>query len=167
MANKNHSMKMARKLKKPIRKSPANPASKEKEFLPRLKAEKEPLKKTKIRIIGIGGGAGNIVSEIASRISRASFAAANTDAQALRTLNKNVLRFQFGQNLTHGLGTGMNQELAETSAQQEKERIKKLFQDQDLCVIIASLGGGTGSGAAPVFAKIAKSAGLLTLGIFT
>lgn len=159
--------KKARKLKKPIKKSPARFSIKEKKPQSKLKSEVEPLKKTKIRVIGVGGGAGNIVSEIASRVTHSSFAAANTDSQALRTLNRNVLRFQFGQNLTQGLGTGMNQGLAEQAASQEKERIKKLFQDQDFCVIVSSLGGGTGSGAAPVFAKVAKNMGLLTLGIFT
>lgn len=125
------------------------------------------VKKIKIRIIGIGGGGGVIVSEIASQISKASFIAANTDIQALRTVNKKVDYFQFGESLTHGLGTGMKVDLGREAAQKEKERITKLCQGYDLCIIIACLGGGTGSGAAPVFAKISQSLGNLTYGIFT
>jgi len=135
--------------------------------------EPDGVKKTKIRVIGIGGGAGNIVSEIASRLKagsqpiKASFVVANTDLQALRATKRNTIRFQFGENFTRGLGAGMNVELAETAAQTEKEKIKKLFQGQDLCILVASLGGGTGSGAGPVFAKIAKNMGIITLGVFT
>jgi len=125
------------------------------------------VKKTKIRVIGIGGGGGSIVSEIASRVAKASFAVANTDIKALKEASRKVIRFQFGENLTQGLGTGMNVGLGEIAAQNEKERIKKLLAGYDLIIIIASLGGGVGSGAGPVFAKISKSLGNLTYGIFT
>lgn len=125
------------------------------------------VKKTKIRVIGIGGGGGSIVSEIASRMEKASFVVANTDVQALRTSGRKVVRFPFGQALTHGLGAGMNSELGREAAQNEKDKIKKLLEGQDLCILVACLGGGTGSGAAPVFAKISKSLGNLTYGIFT
>jgi cell division protein FtsZ len=131
------------------------------------------VKKTKIRVIGIGGGAGNIVSEIASRLQtgeqpvKATFVVANTDLQALKSASRDIIRFQFGESFTHGLGAGMNPELASAAAENEKEKIKKMFQGQDLCIIIASLGGGTGSGAAPVFARIAKNAGAMTFGVFT
>ena len=134
---------------------------------PRPESEKDKIKRTKVRVIGIGGGAGNIVSEIAFRIKKASFAAANTDLQALRALRRSVCRFQFGENLTHGLGTGMNHELAKEASLSEKERIKNLFKGQDFCILVASLGGGVGSGAGPVFAKLAKSSGAITLGVFT
>ncbi len=134
---------------------------------PEAKNQNELVKKTKIRVVGIGGGAGNIVSELASRVKKASFAAANTDQQALKQLQREVFRFQFGEEMTKGLGTGMNSELARTAALSEKEKIKKLFQGYDFCILISSLGGGAGSGAAPVFAKIAKNSGALTLGVFT
>lgn len=127
----------------------------------------EAVKKTKIRVVSIGGGAGNIISEIAFRMKKATFVAANTDPKALRTVRRKVNRFQFGQDLTHGLGTGMNPELGREAAFNEKDKIKELLKGQDLCIIIACLGGGTGSGAAPVFAKISKSLGNLTYGIFT
>ncbi len=132
-----------------------------------IKKEAEPIKRTRIRVVGIGGGGGNIVSEIASRIKKASFVVANTDLQALKTSHRNALRFQFGQNFTQGLGTGMNTELGELAAKNEKEKIKKLLEGQDFCLIVACLGGGTSSGAAPIFAKISKNLGNLTYGIFT
>lgn len=125
------------------------------------------VKKTKIRVIGVGGGGSSIVSEIASGVERASFVVANTDLQALRASSRKALRFQFGQNLTHGLGTGMNAEMGEIAAQNEKERIKKLLEGQDFCIIVACLGGGAGSGAAPIFAKISRDLGNITYGIFT
>ncbi|MBZ1348232.1 MAG: cell division FtsZ family protein [Candidatus Nealsonbacteria bacterium] len=127
----------------------------------------DKVKKIKIKVIGIGGGAGMIVSEIASEIKQSCFVAANTDAQALKTISKKVSCFQFGQAITNGLGTGMNPEKGREAAQNEKERIKKLCLGQDICIIVACLGGGVGSGAAPVFAKISKNLGNLTYGIFT
>lgn len=127
----------------------------------------DKIRKIKIKVIGLGGGGGAIVSDIALQISKASFAVANTDIQALKIVSKNVERFQLGQNLTQGLGTGMRVDLGRMAAQNEKEKIKKLCQGYDLCIIIACLGGGTGSGAAPVFAKISKELGNITYGIFT
>lgn len=122
---------------------------------------------TKVRVIGIGGGGGTIVSEIAYKMPKASFVVANTDFQALKTASRKSSRFHFGQSLTKGLGTGMNPELGMQAALNEKDKIKKIVEGQDLCIFVACLGGGTGSGAVPVFAKIAKSMGNLTYGIFT
>lgn len=132
---------------------------------PVLEADK--IKRTKIRVIGIGGGGGNVVAEIASRIKGASFVVANTDHQALKAIGRKAQTFQFGESFTKGLGTGMNPEVAEQAAEAEKEKIKKILQGQDLVILVATLGGGTGSGAAPVFAKISRGLGNLTLGIFT
>ncbi len=101
------------------------------------KVQSEKIKKTKIRVIGIGGGAGNIVSEIAARVKRPSFVVANTDLKALKTSSRRVIRFPFGESFTHGLGTGMNTELGKEAAQNEKEKIKKLLEGQDLCIFIA------------------------------
>jgi len=126
----------------------------------------DAVRQTKLRIIGIGGGGGSIISEIVSRIKKADFVVANTDLRALRAVKK-AKRFQFGQSLTQGLGTGMNIEVGEMAAENSKDKIKKLFEDQDLCIIIASLGGGTGSGSTPFFAKISKNLPCLTYGIFT
>jgi len=142
--------------------------SKKPEALPAKSADIfEGVHKSKIRIVGIGGGGGSIISGIASKIKKADFIAANTDARALRSLNNKIKKFQFGMNLTKGLGTGMNVQIGETAAEEDKERIKKLFEGQDLCIIISCLGNGTGTGATSVFAKLAKSAGCLTYGIFT
>jgi cell division protein FtsZ len=157
---------MAKKLKKKSVKKPVRKTKSAGIVLPD-KTEGEEIKKTKIRVIGIGGGGGNIVSEIAAKISKASFVTANTDAKSLKSCSKKVMKFQFGQSLTHGLGTGMNPELANAAAQSEKEKIKKLCQGYDLCILVVSLGGGTGSGAVSTFAKISRSLGNLTYGIFT
>ena len=131
------------------------------------RVKEEFLKRTKMRVIGIGGGGSNIVAEIALRIKKPSFVAANTDLQALKNLKKKISVFPFGLNLTSGLGTGMNPELGKEAAQQEKEKIKKLLEGQDFCIFVVSLGGGAGSGAAPVFAKAAKEMGVMSLGVFT
>jgi len=125
------------------------------------------IKRTKIRVIGIGGGGSSIVSEIASKMPKASFVVANTDLQALKSAGRKALRFHFGENLTHGLGTGMNAELGREAAQTEKEKIKKIIEGQDLCILVGCLGGGTASGAVPIFARAAKNLGILTYGIFT
>lgn len=123
--------------------------------------------KLRVKIIGIGGGGSSIISEIAPEIKKVNFVAANTNLQALKEVGKRAIHFQFGKRLTQGLGTGMNPELGEQAAQETNEKIKKILEGQDICVLISCLGGGTGSGAAPVFAKISKKLGNITLGIFT
>ncbi|MDA1337154.1 MAG: cell division protein FtsZ [bacterium] len=127
----------------------------------------EGAQKTKIRVIGVGGGGSSIVAEIARLVGRVDFVSANTDMQAQKNLSRNIRAFAFGQELTHGLGCGMDVALGEAGAKAEKDRIKKLVEGQDVCILIASLGGGTGSGAISVFAEAAKEAKCLTLGIFT
>lgn len=127
----------------------------------------EMVHQTRMKIIGIGGGGGSIVSEIVSQIQKVDFVAANTDFQALRQVSRGVKLFHFGQNITHGLGCGMDVKIGQKAAREEKEKIVRLFKNVDLAVIVASLGGGTGSGAAPEFARIAKELGVITLGIFT
>ncbi|MFH1643374.1 MAG: cell division protein FtsZ [Patescibacteria group bacterium] len=124
-------------------------------------------KKIKIRVIGLGGGGSSIVSELASRMSKISFVVANTDLQALKTSSKKAIHFKFGERITRGLGTGMNPDLGREIALEEKERIQKLLEGYDFCIIVGCLGGGTGSGAAPVFAKISQELGNITYGIFT
>ena len=127
----------------------------------------DPLAKTRIAVVGVGGGGGNIVSEIAKLLKKADFVAANTDTQALKQVSRNIKRFPFGQELTQGLGCGMDASLGQTAAESEKENIKKLLEGNDLCVLVSSLGGGTGSGAAPVFAEACNNEKILTIGIFT
>lgn len=126
-------------------------------------------RKSKIRIIGIGGGGGSIAQELAMKIKRVSFTVANTDIQALKQAPSKVQRFQFGWELTQGLGCGMNPNLGRLAAQKEKEKIHKLFKGVDLCILVSCLGGGTGSGATPIFAEILKEMkpSPNTLGVFT
>jgi len=143
---------------------------KKKQKEPRRKASAhipDPLAKTRIAVVGVGGGGGNIVSEIAKLLKKADFVAANTDTQALKQVSRNIKRFPFGQELTQGLGCGMDASLGQTAAESEKENIKKLLEGNDLCVLVSSLGGGTGSGAAPVFAEACNNEKILTIGIFT
>ena len=129
--------------------------------------EIDSIHRTRIQLIGLGGGGSSIVSELAGRLKKADFVLANTDSRALKQAPKNAKKFQFGQDLTRGLGTGMNIEMGKTAALNEKERIKNLMQGYDLCIIVSCLGGGTGSGAAQVFAKTSRDLGNITYGIFT
>ncbi|MGB2762185.1 MAG: cell division protein FtsZ [Minisyncoccales bacterium] len=122
---------------------------------------------TKIKVIGIGGGGGSIVSDIASQLKKVSFVAANTDTQALKRINKKCRRFSFGRNLTGGLGCGMNPELGKRAAKQATDDIKKILDGADLCILVSSLGGGTGSGASPIFAELSSELKNITFGIFT
>jgi cell division protein FtsZ len=133
---------------------------------------KEPFYKTKIKVIGIGGGGSSIVSEIAknpdlSKRSRIDFLVANTDLQDLKKAGKKTKVFRFGQNLTDGLGCGMDFKLGERAAQNEKEKIKKILKGTDFCIFVACLGGGTGSGAGPIFTEVSQSLKNINFGFFT
>ena len=122
--------------------------------------------KAKIRVIGIGGGGGSIVSEIGRSLDKASFVIADTDSRVFKK-RPGVKYFIFGQEFTHGLGTGLNTALARQAAEKEKEKIAKFFEGQDIVIFIASLGGGLGSAATQVFAEISKEFQGITMGIFT
>ncbi len=124
-------------------------------------------RKIKMKVVGIGGGGSSIVSGIAPKLKKIKFVVANTDLQALKKSAKGVTKFHFGKDFTRGLGTGMNPELAERAALAEIEKIKKIFRGQDLSILISCLGGGTGSGATPIFGQAAKDLKNYTLGIFT
>jgi len=126
----------------------------------------ESLFKAKIKVIGIGGGGGSIVSEIGRSLKKATFVIADTDIRALKK-KSGIKYFWFGQDLTHGLGTGVDVDLGKRAAEQAKEKISEFFKDQDIIIFVASLGGGLGSGATQVFAQAAKEFGGITLGIFT
>ena len=125
------------------------------------------IKQTKIKLVGIGGGGCSIVSGISSSLKRIDFIVANTDVQALKKTNKNCKRLQFGEELTQGLGCGMNPELGKKSAENEREKIKKMLEGADFCILVSCLGGGAGSGASPVFADICKELKIISFGIFT
>jgi len=126
----------------------------------------ESLFKAKIKVIGIGGGGGSIVSEIGRSLEKATFVIADTDIRALKK-KSGIKYFWFGEEFTHGLGTGVNVDLARQAAESAKEKISTIFKDQDIIIFVASLGGGLGSGATQVFAEAAKDFGGITLGIFT
>ncbi len=122
--------------------------------------------RAKIKVIGIGGGGGSIVSEISRSLEKAKFVVADTDARNFKK-RAGIKYFLFGQKLTHGLGTGMNTTLAKMAAEQEKERISKLFEGDDMVIFVSSLGGGVGSGSTPIFSEISKGFNGISFGIFT
>ena len=123
--------------------------------------------RTRIRVIGVGGGGGSIVSEIARNLKKVDFVVANTDSKALKEASKYTKVLQFGQKITGGLGCGMDARIGQKAAKDDKAKIAKLFQGVDLCILVSCLGGGTGSGAAPEFARIGREAGVMVFGIFT
>ena len=118
-----------------------------------------------IKVIGVGGGGGNAINYMIEKgLSGAEFIAMNTDAQALRS-SKADIRLQLGTNITNGLGAGANPEIGYKSALEDKERIRELVAGADVVFIAAGMGGGTGTGACPVVAEIAKEEGALTIGV--
>lgn len=120
----------------------------------------------KIRVVGIGGGGGSIVSEIGRSLDKASFIIADTDTRSFKS-RRDVKYLLFGQKVTHGLGTGLSPSLGRQAAEQERDKLSKLFDGQDMVIFVASLGGGVGSGAGPVFAELSKKFHGISMGIFT
>lgn len=118
-----------------------------------------------IKVIGIGGGGGNAINYMIEKgLKGAEFIAMNTDAQALRS-SKADIRLQLGASITNGLGAGANPEIGYKSALEDKERIREIVAGADVVFIAAGMGGGTGTGACPVVAEIAKEEGALTIGV--
>ncbi len=124
-------------------------------------------KKIKIKVIGIGDGGAAIVADLAKELNKVDFWVANTDWRRFQKFPSTVKIFNFGEKQTHGVGTGMDPEIGRQAALAEKEKITKILKGSDLCFLVSSLGGGTGSGATPIFAKIAQQQGIITFGIFT
>ncbi|MDP1760138.1 MAG: cell division protein FtsZ, partial [Candidatus Woesebacteria bacterium] len=122
----------------------------------------------KLKVIGVGGGGGNAVSSMVENgaISGVEFIVANTDAQVLLA-NKAPTKIQIGEKITKGLGVGGNAETGEQAAEESLEKLKDLMIDTDMVFITAGMGGGTGTGAAPIIAKLARESGALTVGIVT
>jgi len=120
-----------------------------------------------IKVIGVGGGGGNAVNHmVGNHIEGVEFICANTDAQALRKLNVGTI-IQLGVELTKGLGAGTNPEIGKNAAQENKDRIKEVLQGADMVFLTAGMGGGTGTGAIPVIAEIARDMGILTIAVVT
>ncbi|MCB5262307.1 MAG: cell division protein FtsZ [Candidatus Cloacimonetes bacterium] len=122
---------------------------------------------TNIKVIGVGGAGGNAINTmIKNGLNGVEFIAANTDADDL-TKSQAKMKLQLGKKLTRGLGTGANPETGSRSAEESKDEIKSHLEGADMIFLAAGMGGGTGTGATPIIAKIAREMGILTLGIVT
>ena len=120
-----------------------------------------------LKVIGVGGGGNNIVNSMIDHgMNNVEFIAINTDGQALN-LSKAESKIQIGEKLTRGLGAGANPEIGKKAAEESREQIEDAIQGADMVFVTAGMGGGTGTGAAPVVAKIAKEMGALTVGVVT
>ncbi|OES43690.1 cell division protein FtsZ [Domibacillus iocasae] len=120
-----------------------------------------------IKVIGVGGGGNNAVNRMIEHgVQGVDFIAVNTDAQALN-LSKAEVKMQIGNKLTRGLGAGANPEVGKKAAEESKEQIEEALKGADMVFVTAGMGGGTGTGAAPVIAQIAKDLGALTVGVVT
>jgi cell division protein FtsZ len=120
-----------------------------------------------IKVIGVGGGGGNAVQHMLTKnVDGVDFIAANTDAQALKHLHAKTI-LQLGSSITKGLGAGANPEIGRQAALEDKERIAEVLSGADMVFITAGMGGGTGTGAAPVVAQIARDMGILTVAVVT
>lgn len=120
-----------------------------------------------IKVIGVGGGGGNAVQHmVENHIEGVDFICANTDAQALRNIHSRSI-IQLGNGLTKGLGAGANPEVGRQAAMEDRERIAEALAGADMVFVTAGMGGGTGTGGAPVVAEIAKELGILTVAVVT
>ena len=120
-----------------------------------------------LKVIGVGGGGNNAVNRMIDHgMNNVEFIAINTDGQALN-LSKAESKIQIGEKLTRGLGAGANPEIGKKAAEESREQIEDAIQGADMVFVTAGMGGGTGTGAAPVVAKIAKEMGALTVGVVT
>ena len=123
--------------------------------------------RAKIKVVGVGGGGGNAISTMVDAgLAGAEFIAANTDAQALDA-SRAAVRLQLGKELTRGLGCGGNPEVGRNAAREDCERMKDLLSGSDMVFITAGMGGGTGTGAAPVIGELVKEMGALSVGVVT
>lgn len=120
-----------------------------------------------IKVIGVGGGGGNAVAHMLNaNIEGVEFVVANTDSQAMKSCGSRT-HLQLGANVTKGLGAGANPEVGRQAALEDRERIEEMLEGADMVFITAGMGGGTGTGAAPVVAQLAKEKGILTVAVVT
>jgi cell division protein FtsZ len=121
-----------------------------------------------IKVIGVGGGGGNAVAHmLGANIEGVEFVVANTDSQAMKCCAGRTTHLQLGANVTKGLGAGANPEVGRQAALEDRERIEEVLNGADMVFITAGMGGGTGTGAAPVVAQLAKERGILTVAVVT
>ena len=121
----------------------------------------------KIKVIGVGGGGNNVVNRmVRSGAHGVDFVAVNTDKQALN-MSSATYKIQIGEKLTHGQGAGADPEIGRKAAEESRSQIAKALEDTDMVFISAGMGGGTGTGGAPIVAEIAREAGILTVGVVT
>lgn len=122
----------------------------------------------KIRVIGVGGGGGNAINSMIheSSIKGVEFIAINTDAQALLQSQAQT-KIQIGENITRGLGSGGNPQIGLGAAEESREKIKEMLEGSDMVFLTCGMGGGTGTGATPIIAEVAKEVGALTVGVVT
>ncbi|BGI51387.1 MAG: cell division protein FtsZ [Buchnera aphidicola (Ceratovacuna japonica)] len=127
----------------------------------------DSIKEAVIKVVGVGGGGGNAIEHmIKEKIAGVDFYAVNTDSQALKKIEVEQT-IQIGKNITRGLGAGSNPEIGKSSAKEDKESLKTAMEGADMIFIAAGMGGGTGTGAAPVIAEISKNMGILTVAVVT
>ena len=132
-----------------------------------FKAETGPENVVTIKVVGVGGAGNNVVNRMVKAGTQGvEFVAINTDRQALAVSNADQ-KLQIGEKMTRGQGAGSDPEIGKRSAEESRNNIAKAVEDADMVFITAGMGGGTGTGAAPVVAEIAKDAGLLTVGVVT
>ena len=132
-----------------------------------VKKDKFGPAKTRIKVVGAGGAGCNVISRMMKcNIRGIDLIAVNTDAQSLNKASANI-KLQIGKEATKGLGSGMNPEIGQLSAEESREEIKEALKDSDMVFIAYGSGGGTGTGAGPVIAEIAKSSGALTIAVVT
>ncbi|MFQ5658065.1 MAG: cell division protein FtsZ, partial [Candidatus Methylomirabilales bacterium] len=129
--------------------------------------EDAPEKTAKIKVVGVGGGGSNAVTRMAtSSMIGVDFMVVNTDAQALQSYPIEA-KLQIGEKLTKGLGAGSNPDIGRKAAIEDTDKILSLLDEADMVFVTAGLGGGTGTGATPVIANLAKELGVLTVGVVT
>ena len=120
-----------------------------------------------IKVIGVGGGGGNAVHHmISNQVDGVEFICANTDAQALNNLNAKTI-LQMGSGITKGLGAGANPAVGRQAALEDRDEIAEILSGADMVFITAGMGGGTGTGAAPIVAEVARDMGILTVAVVT
>ena len=133
----------------------------------RIQYHDEPVRGARIKVIGVGGGGGNAVNRmIQAHMEGVEFIAANTDVQALK-LSQAPVKLQLGVRLTLGLGAGANPDIGRRAALEDSEKIIEALEGADMVFVTAGLGGGTGTGAAPVIASLASEMGILTVAVIT